>query len=77
MYKIYYTNEWNEDRSYIVDGLEEALACVESVRKNSRNRFVTMVSENPNVVGKPGVDSVVDGKLPDGYTYSWTKRRKV
>jgi hypothetical protein len=34
-----------------------------------------MVSEDPNSVGKPGVDEIVNGKLPDGTNYEWKKRR--
>jgi hypothetical protein len=37
--------------------------------------FVTMVSENPDSVGKSGVDEIVNGKLPDGTNYEWKKRR--
>ena len=75
MYKIYYTDEWDHDRSYKAEKLEDALEIVEGLRRNERNSFVTMVSENPNAVGKPGVDSVTDGKLPDGSNYTWMKRR--
>lgn len=76
MYKIYFTNEYGEDRSYTEESLSEALAIAEGLRRNKRNSFVVMVSENPNCVGKQGVDSVVDGKLPDGNDYEWKKRRK-
>lgn len=76
MYKVYFTNEHGEARSYDVDELVEALHTCEGLRRNARNSFVTMVSEDPNVVGKPGVDAVVDGKLPDGTDYTWMKRRK-
>ena len=75
MYKIYYTNEYNEARSYNEDTLAAALATAEGLRKNVRNSFVTMVSEDPNSVGKPGVDSVVDGVLPSGDVYEWKMRR--
>jgi hypothetical protein len=34
-----------------------------------------MVGENPNQVGKMGVDSVEDGKLPSGEEYTWKMRR--
>jgi hypothetical protein len=34
-----------------------------------------MVGENSNQVGKMGVDSVENGKLPDGETYTWKMRR--
>lgn len=76
MYKVYYTNEYGEARSYDASELSEALHLAQGLRNNTRNSFVTMVSENPNVVGKPGVDAVVDGKLPDGTDYTWMKRRK-
>lgn len=35
--------------------------------------FVTMVSQDPNSVGKAGVDEVVDGKTPQGLPYDWSK----
>lgn len=75
MYKIYFTNEHGEARSYNEDTLEAALATASGLRNQSRYSFVTMVSENPNSVGKPGVDSVVDGLLPDGTAYEWKMRR--
>jgi hypothetical protein len=76
MFKIYFTNEYGEDRSYTEESLSEALAIAEGLRRNKRNSFVVMTSENPNCVGKQGVDGVVDGKLPDGNDYEWKKRRK-
>jgi hypothetical protein len=75
MYKIYFTNEYGEARSYNEDTLESALATVSGLRNQSRYSFVTMVSENPNSVGKPGVDSIEDGRLPSGEDYTWSKRR--
>lgn len=75
MYKIYYTNEYGEARSYNEDTLEGALATAEGVRKNLRNSFVCMTSENPNSVGRAGVDEIKDGVLPDGTEYTWRKRR--
>ena len=75
MYKIYYTNEHNEARSYDESTLKEALLLVEGLRRNTRNSFVTIVCENPNAVGKPGVDSITNGVLPDGSNYEWRKRR--
>ena len=38
-------------------------------------RHVVMSTENSDQVGKPGVDSIVDGKTPDGHDYTWKKRR--
>ena len=36
---------------------------------------VVMSVDNVDQVGGMGVNAVVDGKLPDGSNYSWTKRR--
>lgn len=38
---------------------------------------VTMSTELSDMVGKAGVDSVENGKTPDGVEYSWTKRRST
>lgn len=75
MFKVYYTNEYGEARSYNEETLSGALATAEGLRKNTRNSFVTMTSENPNSVGKPGVDNVADGVLPNGDVYEWKMRR--
>lgn len=74
MFKVYWTEDSLARSSQFID-MNEALKCVKVCRDNGYT-FVTMVSENPNCVGKPGVDSVVDGKLPDGSNYEWKKRRK-
>lgn len=75
MYKVYYTNsENNEANSYDTDDMGLALKKAEEFR-NSGHIFVTMVSQNPNSIGKPGVDSIKDGKCPDGEIYDWKKRR--
>jgi hypothetical protein len=75
MFKIYYTDPVN-DKPYSWD--EETLAGALTISEQMRKagmRFVTTVSENPDVVGKPGVDAVVAGVLPDGTEYTWKKRR--
>lgn len=51
-----------------------ALSFMQGLRNDGASH-VTFSSENPNSVGKPGVDSIVDGKTPDGHDYDWTKRR--
>lgn len=76
MYKIYFTNEHGEARSYNEESLTEALKVVEGLRRNVRNSFVVMASENPNCTTKLGVDEVKNGFLPDGTPYTWMKRRK-
>lgn len=55
-------------------GLVDALAFCKNLR-DAGCSHVTISTENPNSVGKPGVDSVENGKTPDGVDYTWTKRR--
>jgi hypothetical protein len=77
MFKIYYTDpvtDWSH--AHNADTLKEALQYTESFRKLGMT-FVAMVSEHPDSVGKPGVDSVVDGKTPDGVAYTWNKESRI
>lgn len=39
--------------------------------------FVTIQFNGMEVVGKFGVDEIIDGKLPNGESYTWKKRRKI
>lgn len=74
MFKVYYTDP-KDNKAYSWDEatLTGALSITERFRKEGFT-FVTMVSENPNMVGKPGVAGVKDGKLPDGSKYEYTKK---
>jgi hypothetical protein len=74
MYKIYWTDFTNTSRGIYTSTLNGALRIVEEKRREGFT-FVTMVSENPDSVSKPGVDSVIDGVLPDGNSYEWKMRR--
>ena len=74
MYKIYWSLENSEVTGKEVADLEEALTTVNDLRREGF-RFVAMASENPDQVGAMGVDTVKDGKLPDGTAYTWKKRR--
>lgn len=77
MYKIYWTNpDSNDAFSGDFEDLTKALKECEMLRQEGRT-FVTMVSENPNNVGKAGAVGVVDGKLPDGTKYEWSKKDRV
>jgi hypothetical protein len=38
---------------------------------------ITMCSEMTDHVGKVGVDSVEDGKTPDGHVYDWNKDSRI
>ena len=72
MFKIYWTRADNEACSQNEALLTRALDIVKE-KRNAGYSFVTMVAEDPNHVGKPGVDAVVDGKTPDGQAYEWSK----
>ena len=74
MFKVYWTDRDGKPDAEEYDDMSLALQVTNSLR-NDGFRFVTMVSENPNSVGKPGVDAVVDGKTPDGEAYTWMMRR--
>ena len=41
------------------------------------NEFVTIKSDLFEIVGMFGVDSIVDGKCPDGITYDWNKASRI
>ena len=43
----------------------------------SREKFVSIVGTDFEVVDKFGVDSVIDGKTPDGVAYTWNKASRI
>lgn len=43
----------------------------------SMNEFVTIKGEGFDIVGMFGVDSVKDGKCPDGVAYDWNKSSRI
>ena len=43
----------------------------------SMNEFVTIKSNDFEVCGMFGVDSIVDGKCPDGVAYDWNKTSRI
>jgi hypothetical protein len=43
----------------------------------SLNEFVTITGPDFEVCGKFGVDSVKDGKCPDGVAYDWNKASRI
>jgi hypothetical protein len=71
VFKIYWT-EASAPCSQDEPLLTQALAVVKQ-RREAGCSFVTMVAEDPQQVGKPGVDAVEHGKTPDGHTYDWSK----
>lgn len=68
MFKIYWTTADNDAHAQDEAVLTRALEIVKA-KRDAGHAFVTMVAEDPQHVGKPGVDSVVDGKTPDGQDY--------
>jgi hypothetical protein len=78
VYKVYWSQVVEGDQEvcktadFKKDGMSDALKFMESLRKVQREngsvRFVTFCSENPDSVGRPGVD------VP-GPNYDWKKRR--
>jgi hypothetical protein len=67
MYKVIYDNV---ETSLV--SLDEAMAYAKKV-----NKFVTIKGPEFEVVGKFGVDSVADGKCPDGVAYDWNKASRI
>jgi hypothetical protein len=41
------------------------------------DKFVTISGDSFEVVGRFGVDSVADGKCPDGVAYDWNKASRI
>lgn len=72
MFMIYWIDEAGVAQGQREDSLVAALELAKQKRDEGR-RFVTMASEDPNSVGKPGVDAVENGKTPDGSDYTWSK----
>jgi hypothetical protein len=52
--------------------LNEAMTYAKTV-----GTFVTIKGDNFEVCGMFGVDSVVDGKCPDGIAYDWNKSSRI
>ena len=72
MFKIYWTRADGVPQSEDEELLTDALRTVKE-KRDAGHAFVTMVAEDPNQVGKPGVDAVAEGKTPDGHVYDWSK----
>ncbi len=41
------------------------------------DEFVIITDGTIEIVGKFGVDSIVDGKCPDGIAYDWNKESRI
>jgi hypothetical protein len=62
-------------REFTEQQLVEALNFAQEKRTTAGTSHVVLSSELAQQVGQRGVDSVIDGKLPNGNKYDWKKRR--
>lgn len=74
MYKVYWTDRDGKPDAEEFADLTVALKISQSLR-NDGFEHVVMSSQVKNSVGKPGVDSVIAGVLPNGDVYEWKMRR--
>ena len=68
MYSVVFSNI--EIERFIT--LNEAMAFAKTI-----DAFVTIKGENFEVVGMFGVDSIKNGKCPDGIAYDWNKASRI
>lgn len=57
---------------YEVSSLDEAMKYAKIM-----NEFVTITGPDFEIVGMFGVDSIKDGKCPDGVAYDWNKASRI
>lgn len=67
MYKV-----TGKNVEYEVTSLNDAMFLAKKM-----NEFVTITGPDFEIVGMFGVDSVVDGKCPDGVAYDWNKASRI
>ena len=70
-----------EKRMYkvIFNNVEVEFADLNSAMEHAKliNEFVSIKGGEFEVVGRFGVDSVADGKCPDGVAYDWNKASRI
>lgn len=61
----------------LCDGVEKEFANLALALDYAKtlSGFVSINGEGNEIVGKFGVDQIVDSKLPDGSDYTWKMRR--
>jgi hypothetical protein len=67
MYKVI-----GKEETFKVLTLSEAMNIAKSM-----NEFVRIVGTDFELVGMFGVDSIEDGKCPDGVAYTWNKASRI
>jgi hypothetical protein len=58
--------------AYEVRSLDEAMKYAKML-----NEFVTITGPDFEIVGMFGVDTIKDGKCPDGVAYDWNKASRI
>ena len=61
-----------KDVEYEVYSLDDAMFLAKK-----KNEFVSIKGTDFEVCGMFGVDSVTDGKCPDGVAYDWNKESRI
>jgi hypothetical protein len=83
MNKTLYTVYWmdqksNEPKSHRSSDLGYVLQTMEQLRRSPMlYGSIAMCAENTDQVGAAGVDSIVDGKTPQGEEYTWSKEHRA
>lgn len=62
---------------YKIDELEFLDLASAMEHAKSLDKFVTIKGDGFEVCGRFGVDSIVDGKCPDGVAYDWNKASRI
>jgi hypothetical protein len=62
---------------YKIDELEFATLDLAMEHAKLANEFVTITGPGFEVCGRFGVDSVKNGKCPDGVAYDWNKSSRI
>ena len=70
MYKVIWKDALGVECEREFDNLDPAMEWAKVLAV-----FVTIKGSTYDIVGKFGVDSIVDGVCPDGVDYTWMKRR--
>jgi hypothetical protein len=76
MFKVFWVDHVNEAYSKDFEDMGKALTFTQELRNIHQRRFVTMVCEDVNQVGKMGVSAVEDGVLPNGDPYTYKSKRR-
>jgi hypothetical protein len=72
MYKIIWKDETDVSFEEQYETLDLAMA-----KAKELGVFVTIVGSGFEVVGLFGVDTIADGKCPDGVDYDWNKTSRI